>query len=412
MATSLCIHQPIKLEGEWNKVWFDTSHQHCLLFDKDMSYWVWSTNSDCPSPYLQDSSSANSSTSFAKISLDFQVLAAQTSPTQVIVTERATKKRWTVEIQSPDKNFILPDGLLWSEHGGNSQDLVIITFRGMELYKVSSSRGQCKLSRTVNQPTTFHFWYEPNHRMILLASSKEEGRIGTDSFKVSGYFFRSEISDMPRFELPPPKKIPDFDLEAGVKLDDVSLISVYGALYCTVHTVKANSSTGMLSLYAILKTSVVKAYNLMLPYADKLVRLSVTDNLICCHMYNSKSSVVFDIRCTKGKRETTFETVTVFPIEPAGPVIFADGSAFRPSLTGAVDDYMSNSEGGLFVHVFNTYITYYQCTFKKAYCNLCMWMYSFSRRQIHDHHLHTPISQCIQIFAVCRCYQRHVPIIY
>lgn len=35
-----------------------------------------------------------------------------------------------------DSCSILPGGVLWSDHGGNSQDLVIVTERGVDMYKV------------------------------------------------------------------------------------------------------------------------------------------------------------------------------------------------------------------------------------------------------------------------------------
>ncbi len=40
---------------------------------------------------------------------------------------------------------ILPGGVLWSDHGGNSQDLVIVTERGVDIYKARllvSSKGE------------------------------------------------------------------------------------------------------------------------------------------------------------------------------------------------------------------------------------------------------------------------------
>ena len=36
---------------------------------------------------------------------------------------------------SADGAAILPDGVLWSEHGGNSQDLIIVTRSGAEFHK-------------------------------------------------------------------------------------------------------------------------------------------------------------------------------------------------------------------------------------------------------------------------------------
>ena len=35
-----------------------------------------------------------------------------------------------------NKNALLQSGFVWSEHGGNSQDLVLITQQGVEFHKV------------------------------------------------------------------------------------------------------------------------------------------------------------------------------------------------------------------------------------------------------------------------------------
>ena len=87
---------------------------------------------------------------YAKISLDLAIFAAQISSTTELVVDISSKKIWSVDIKSSDENSILSNGLVWSEHGGNSQDLVLVTKKGLELYKTSSSRSQCKLSRSMS----------------------------------------------------------------------------------------------------------------------------------------------------------------------------------------------------------------------------------------------------------------------
>ena len=107
---------------------------------------------------------------FSKLSLDGRILAIQPSLVHIIVLVLKSRRQWSITIKASndiDKaNRILTDGVIWSEHGGNSQDLIIVTIKGLELYKISSSRGQCKLSRTIPMHC-YSFWYEPNDRDIL-----------------------------------------------------------------------------------------------------------------------------------------------------------------------------------------------------------------------------------------------------
>jgi hypothetical protein len=52
-----------------------------------------------------------------------------------------TKQRsWSIAIKSSDDNCMMEPCLLWSDHGGNSQDLVLITQKGLEFYKISPIR--------------------------------------------------------------------------------------------------------------------------------------------------------------------------------------------------------------------------------------------------------------------------------
>ena len=77
---------------------------------------------------------------------------------------------------------VLIVGILWSDHGGNSQDLIILTERGVDFYKVSVKRQQCKLSRTYPHPIR-HFWYNAEQRLLLLGT-------GSDGTDMRGYCLR------------------------------------------------------------------------------------------------------------------------------------------------------------------------------------------------------------------------------
>ena len=107
----------------------------------------------------------------AKVSLDFDLLALQIEDT-VEVIDMKSNEAWSIKIKSGHDNCILENGIIWSDHGGDSQDMIIITLRGLEIYKISTKRNQCKLSRSISQgySITANFWYEPNFRTILLAA--------------------------------------------------------------------------------------------------------------------------------------------------------------------------------------------------------------------------------------------------
>ena len=69
---------------------------------------------------------------------------------------------------------------------------------------MSSARGQCKLVRTLGHATRC-FRYAPDHRLLVLAT-------GPDGSELRCYFLRRDVGDLPRFELPPPERVPPLAL--------------------------------------------------------------------------------------------------------------------------------------------------------------------------------------------------------
>jgi hypothetical protein len=65
---------------------------------------------------------------------------------------------------------ILPGGVVWSDHGGKSQDLIIITTTTVILYKISLSRNSAAKSHMFTHPLAIAFWYEPISRTLMLGS--------------------------------------------------------------------------------------------------------------------------------------------------------------------------------------------------------------------------------------------------
>jgi hypothetical protein len=278
---------PIFLQGEWKHSWFDIARQQMLLF-KDSTFYLWSPCAVDPGPtFFYSDTSWPAPMMLAKISIDSQLLAIQHSKTSIYVLDTIGGRKWRVDIKGFSGNEILPNGIIWSEHGGNSQDLVIVTSRGLELHKVSTARGQCKLSRNISIKTHF-FWYEPNFRTILVAFTTPNYAL-----EITGFFLRYDMSDMPRLELPPPDRMPAFTLGGGAGPQDVKLLTLYGKLYCAVRY--SEPSGDILTLYHITKVKAERAYNFPL-HMHSDIMLSVTDNLLCCHCLHYNVSLLLDLK--------------------------------------------------------------------------------------------------------------------
>lgn len=277
---------PRRLIGEWTYSWYDVARQQMLLF-KDGSFFLWNALVSSEPKFYYKIGDKSVAMILAKVSVDFKLLVIQINTFLLIVVDTVTNKKWEIVIKAIDGNEILPFGLIWSEHGGNSQDLIIVTTKGIELYKISSNRGQCKLSRSITQRVNY-FWFEPNFRMILIATATRQHKV----WELNGYFLRYDLADIPRLELPPPDKMPTFSL-SGINAEDIKLVTLYGSLFCAVHD--SSNDMDMLVLYALTKTRVERAANLPL-FVNSDVRLSVTDNLLCCHCLQSHMSFIFDIK--------------------------------------------------------------------------------------------------------------------
>eukprot|EP00957_Ditylum_brightwellii_P011061 838631-Ditylum_brightwellii.AAC.1 len=70
----------------------------------------------------------------------------------------------------PSQTSILPGGVLWSDHGGNSQDLIVITTSCIITYKISLSRNNMARVRTYAHYKAAHFWFEPVKRCLMIGS--------------------------------------------------------------------------------------------------------------------------------------------------------------------------------------------------------------------------------------------------
>jgi hypothetical protein len=148
----LQLSSPCLLNDRYEHIWFDAAHDHFLLF-QDSYFFVLGPGDETPTPKLfYHLLETPAKMINAKVSLDYQVLSIQVSLTSVLVIDIVKSKRWVVTKKHPNDSSILEPGMLWSDHGGGSQDLILVTTRGLDLYKISVPRNQCKLSRLLPQP--------------------------------------------------------------------------------------------------------------------------------------------------------------------------------------------------------------------------------------------------------------------
>lgn len=165
-----------------------------------------------------------------------------------------------------------------------------MTHNGAEFYKVSTKRGECKLSRALKY-TTHTWWYAAEQRLLLLGT----GNIGNE---MRSWFLRSEASDMPKLELPPPEKVPKFVLEVSPRPQDIALACIYDDMYCT----QIDSSNSVVRLFLITKDGALHTHSLNLCIKGEEFQLSVVDNLLAVHATDSNISMLYDLHYEAGVR--------------------------------------------------------------------------------------------------------------
>ncbi|GAB5037563.1 Hypothetical protein NocV09_08800080 [Nannochloropsis oceanica] len=314
---------------EYDQFWYDAAQDHFLIL-KGQMYRILPLQAEKPSqPLYYDSSERDCL--LAVFSLDQTLLAIQRNRYWVEVIDiHHSGREWWIDTRhggsiaaSPPPSLlapaevgrgkrleggkgdvpcsILPGGLIWSDHGGNSQDLLILTERGLDMYKVSLKRQQCRLSRAFPHPDTRFFLYHPASRLLLLAT-------GPRGRELKGYFLRYDSrASMPKFELPPPDRLPRFDLlpppssssspssspssSSSLNPLDISLHRLYGAMFAAV----VDTTAGSLALFLLEKeqVSLFRTYSYFLPGGP--VRLHALDNLLLLHSVEGKVTMVYDI---------------------------------------------------------------------------------------------------------------------
>ena len=152
------------------RIFFDPAFQHFVLYSEGRFFTWVSTDSevelllDLGKVYRTTCGDVNN-VILARLSLD-RVTCHQLNDTKLSVIELRTFTKWTIEIKNPHDNRIIDGGLIWSQHGGGSEDLIIVAAEGL---KYANKHNQCTSYRVLNQGNNYHarFWYEPRCDVLL-----------------------------------------------------------------------------------------------------------------------------------------------------------------------------------------------------------------------------------------------------
>jgi len=307
------------LYESYDQLWMDPVHQH-MIVRKGQAFHVASLPDDDESvdkvtlsePYHVEKQLdflpragklVSAEVLQARFSLNMKLLALQFSQTQVKVVDLAQGHEWTIVIKGTKKpNSILPEGILWSDHGGNSQDLIIVTAkRGLELHKISSKNLSCRFSRNI-ETLIYGFWYEPLHRVLLLS-------LGPQNTKMRVYFLIRDAkaaSPLPFLELPRPEKGPSFHLpNTPSSHTDIGVHVLYG-IPCAI---VLDQTVWEVNVFTLSKTRTTHTHRLSLQVPGSFslppafskntdagaVRFSCPDNLLVVHLCGQGTSLLFDL---------------------------------------------------------------------------------------------------------------------
>lgn len=343
---------PFLIKDGWQHLWYDLSHSLLLFHEDGYFYALWCEEEQPTLKLLYHKSNLTSNLLLARLSLNEELLAIQTASNTILIADVSSRKTWLVDT----KASILPEGIIWSEHGGGSQDLICITTGGMELFKITSKRATCRLSRLIAQPA-MTFWYNPHHRLVLLgmtlgshnngnssssgvvvggrgsagggsaavgSSSSSSGNAGSGSasseerklvWQLDGFFLKTEKASMPSLELPPPDRLPAFQLGPGVDREGIHLVSIYGQAILLVHSPSGGEAAAAggdaiiaFQLSGSSSAVVSRLFSISLGVAVPAVRISILDNLLLLHL-PSKQSLVFDLQCPVKRRNGSLEAL-------------------------------------------------------------------------------------------------------
>lgn len=284
------------------KWWYDEALSHVALHDSE-SGQCWTIGGEKAMRGW-----ASLEARLVRFSLDGSALAAQVGEGAVEVVNTAdSEQMWRLDVHKSSfstssllrdsQHFVASQlytgqpsannagavrvlGLAWADHGGSSQDLVILSTRGADFYKVATGRSQCRHVRTLAYATRT-YWYEPRCRLLALGT----GSLGAE---IRAYWLRTQVSDLPKLELPPPEKVKKFELPTSsyvepepVQAAEACACGLYGEAYF----IFAHRRELQLLFYHVTKdkATLIKSVKMMPPRSPISLRfpmLRAYDNII------------------------------------------------------------------------------------------------------------------------------------
>jgi hypothetical protein len=273
--------KPLTFDAKGFVVFYDAAHHVLILLKHNVYYSLDILTPDAklsrPINFIDGGNVLD-----VKFSLDKRFLAIQRSSLEVQVVDLETTDSYTARIRQKQGNQLLRGGIIWTDHSDkprSSQDLVLVTSLGLEFFKVSASKKTCKQSRSVSNKVVC-FWYEPAERVVLLA-------IG------SAASHRTEVDIRPYQLLPPaPVRLPRMQLPGPLLETDVSMVRLYGALFCA----HIDQKKATLTLHRITREPGGQHRIALQLYIPGSFELSSVDNLLCCHSRESNISMLYDVQ--------------------------------------------------------------------------------------------------------------------
>ena len=205
--------------------------------------------------------------------------------------------------------------ILWSEHGGNSQDLIVVTTESTMFYKVSQKRRKMSPTHTYAHPSTTKSWWDPVSRCLVVGSTMNSSRKDQPKFTTTLHTYllqqqhtknqQNHHHTFPRLELPPPDRFPVLTLSTQESnMDSMFLVSMRSQPYFVdvdpsgqvtvyaLHHREGGSSNSAQQTTAHHRVCYTKAFTELA--GPNFV--TVVDGILCINSYVTETSVLIDIQ--------------------------------------------------------------------------------------------------------------------
>ncbi len=236
-----------------------------------------------------------------RFSASKRFLAIQRSDTRVDIVDLLQKTELELYCRYKATNRLIRHGMIWCTFERDSETLYLITQRGIEVYRISTSGATgttCKHMRTIKQRNVSRYWFSPTR---VDRGSDEVSSVGVcvlgtgKNGEVLCPFVLSSFS---------PLRVRKFQIEDSktrpIKSQEIRIACVYDHMYC-IHLhqkqSKDDKTSNVCKLYHIAKDGVTLTHVLPLyTNTTSSLRLQIVDNLIIIHDMSTQCSMIFDLK--------------------------------------------------------------------------------------------------------------------